>query len=158
MSSTLRFSRKWFRLLLLSKESMPKRTVRSEFGEVSVRETGILFARVFSGYEIDLKRAKEYHSLVSYLSSSQPHVTIIDISSIKSITAEARLYLQNISTEWGKTLAVALITNSAVAKVVGNMFLSFNKPNYPVKVFSDSLDAHSWAKNEYLRLTTSKAS
>ncbi len=137
---------------------MSKRTVRSEFGEVSVRETGILFARVFSGYEINLQRAKEYHSLVSYLSSNKRHVTVIDISSIKSITPEARLYLQNISTERGKTLAVALITNSAVSSVIGNMFLSFNKPIYPVKIFSDSLDAQSWAKSEYLRLTTSKAS
>lgn len=137
---------------------MQRRTVRSDFGEVSLRETGILHARVFTGMEIDLKRAKDYHALVSYLCRQKPHVTVIDITGISSITPDARAYLQEASSEWKKTLAVALLTNTFTARVIGNFFLSVNRPNYPIQVFTESLVAHQWAKNEYLRSITSKAS
>ena len=137
---------------------MPKRTVRSDFGEVSLREAGILQARLFNDVEINLERAKEYHSLVEYLSRSQPHVTLIDITGISSMTPAARKQLQEASSEWGKTIAVALVTNSFTARVIGNFFLSINKPSYPIQIFTDSLVAHQWAKNEYLKSTTSKAS
>lgn len=137
---------------------MLRRTVRSEFGEVSLRETGILHARVFTGMEIDLKRAKDYHALVSYLSRQKHHVTVIDITGISSVTPGARTYLQEASSEWKKTLAVALVTNTFTARVIGNFFLSVNRPSYPIQVFTESLVAHQWVKNEYLRAITSKAS
>ena len=73
---------------------MQRRTVRSDFGEVSLRETGILHARVFTGMEIDLKRAQEYHSLIQYLSRNKSHVSVIDITGISSMTPDARTYLQ----------------------------------------------------------------
>ncbi len=137
---------------------MLKRTVRSDFGEVSVRETGVLFARVYPDITIDIKRAKEYHSLVSYLSKNRAHCTVIDITNLKEMSSEARTHLQGISSEWGKTLAVALITNSFTAKVIGNFFLSVNKPTYPVKVFTDSLEAHLWARQQYRKRVSRKAS
>ena len=135
-----------------------KRTVRSDFGEVSVRDTGIIHARIFPGQEIDLKRAIEYHELIVYLSSNQPHVSVIDITGITSISADAREQLQKNSSEWGNTLAVALVTNSFSARVIGNFFLTINKPAYPIKLFSDSVVAHQWARNEYEKQTRKLAS
>lgn len=137
---------------------MQRRTVRSDFGEVSVREAGIIHARVFSGMEIGLTRAKDYTALMKYLSKNQCHVSVIDITGISSITPQARQFLQDFSNEWQKTTAVALISNTFTARMVSNFFLSVNRPNYPVKVFTDSLLAHQWAKNEYLRSLTSQAS
>mgnify|MGYP000675202129 CR=1 FL=1 len=135
-----------------------KRTVRSEFGELFVRDTGIIHARIFPSQVIDVARANEYHELVVYLSSNQPHVSVIDITGINSITSDARAQLQKNSSEWGNTLAVALITNSFTARVVGNFFLTLNKPSYPIKIFSDSSVANQWAKNEYVKRTPRLAS
>ena len=135
-----------------------KRTVRSDFGEVFVRDTGIIHARIFPGQEIDLKRSIEYHELIVYLSSNQPHVSVIDITGITSISADAREQLEKNSSEWGNTLAVALVTNSFSARVIGNFFLTINKPAYPIKLFSDSVVAHQWARNEYEKQTRKLAS
>ena len=135
-----------------------KRTVRSDFGEVSIRRIGVVHAKVLHGVEIDLEKAKTYHSLVEYLTKSEKHSTVIDLSGISGITPEAREYLQKTSSDWGKTVAVALVTNTFTARILANFFLSVNKPSYPVKVFTDALDAQHWARNEYLKYTTRAAS
>ena len=135
-----------------------KRTIRLEFGEVSIREIGIIYARVFPNEVITVARAIDYHELIKNISKNQPHVSVIDITGVTSISAEARAELQKNSSEWGNTLAVALISNSLIAKMIGNFFLTMNKPTYPVKIFTDSLDAHQWAKNEYIRQTRRIAS
>jgi hypothetical protein len=137
---------------------MMKRTVRSDFGEVSIRHEGIVHAKVLHGVEIDLEKAEVYHSLIEYLTRSENHCTIIDLTGISGITPEARKYLQDTSSKWGKTVAVALVTNTFTARVLANFFLSINKPSYPVKVFTDNLDAQHWARNEYLKFTTRVAS
>lgn len=137
---------------------MMKRTVRSDFGEVSIRHQGVVHAKVIHGVEINLEKAEVYHSLVEYLTKSEMHCTVIDLTGISGITPEARNFLQHKSSDWGKTVAVALVTNTFTARVLANFFLSVNKPSYPVKVFTDSLDAQHWAKNEYLKFTTRAAS
>ncbi|MCB0755367.1 MAG: hypothetical protein H6603_06655 [Flavobacteriales bacterium] len=135
-----------------------KRTVRSDFGEVSIRTKGVIHAKVLHGVEIDLKKAEIYHSLVEHLSKNEQHSTVIDLTGISGITPDARAFLQKTSSEWGKTVAVALVTNTFTARVLANFFLSINKPSYPVKVFSDALDAQHWARNEYLKVITRVAS
>jgi hypothetical protein len=137
---------------------MMKRTVRSDFGEVSSRTQGVIHAKVLHGVEIDLKKAEIYHSLVEHLSKNEKHSTVIDLSGISGITPSTRTYLQKTSSEWGKTVAVALVTNTFTARVLANFFLSINKPSYPVKIFTDALDAQHWARNEYLKFTTKAAS
>jgi len=135
-----------------------KRTVRNEVGEVTVREKGIVFARAFSGAEINMKEAKDYHSMVAYLSNNEPHVTVLDITGLKYISKESREFLSRNSDEWGKTVAVALIINSFTARMVANFFLTVNKPDYPIKAFTDTLLAQQWAKNEYFKFSMRVAS
>ncbi|MCF8277892.1 MAG: hypothetical protein K9J17_14255 [Flavobacteriales bacterium] len=137
---------------------MLKRTVRSDFGEVSIRQEGVTLAKVAHNVEIDLNRAKTYHSLLEYLSKGVEHCSVIDLSGISSITEEARKYLQDVSSAWGKTIAVAIVTDSFTARTIAGFFLSTNKPSYPVKVFTNTLDAQNWARNEYLKFVTKVAS
>jgi len=126
-----------------------RRTVRIDVGEVTVREEGLVYARVFPGSVIGVKESEEYHSMVAYLTHSEPHVTIIDISGISELKKDARELLVSNSNEWGKTVALALITNSMASKVFGNFFLAVNRLNYPVKIFSDYTSAYNWARQQY---------
>lgn len=131
-----------------------KRTVRSKFGEVSVRNEGVVVAKVLHGVEIDVEKAEIYHSLVEHLTNNEPHCTVIDLSGISGITPEARKKLQEQSSEWGNTIAVALVSSTFTSRVIGNFFLSVNKPTYPVRIFSNQIDAHQWALNEYSKYMT----
>lgn len=135
-----------------------KRTVRSKFGEVSVRNEGVVVAKVLHGVEIDVEKAEIYHNLVEHLTKNEPHCTVIDLSGISGITPEARKKLQQQSSEWGKTIAVALVSSTFTSRVIGNFFLSINKPSYPVRIFSNQIDAHQWALNEYSKFITKLAS
>ncbi len=137
---------------------MQRRTVRSDFGEVSIRQEGVVHAKVLHGVEIDLGKAETYHSLIEHLTQSKEHCTVIDLSGISSITPEAREYLQETSSKWGKTVAVALVTNTFTSRMLSGFFLSVNKPVYPIKAFTDSLAAQQWAKSEYLKHITKAAS
>jgi len=128
-----------------------RRTVRIDVGEVTVREEGLVYARVFPESVIGVNESEEYHSMVAYLTHSEPHVTIIVISGIKELKKGARELLVANSNEWGKTLALALITNSLASKIFGNFFLAVNRLKYPVKIFSDYTAAHNWAKQEYFK-------
>jgi hypothetical protein len=135
-----------------------KRTVRSNSGEVTVRETGLVYARAFPNTIIDLDEAKAYHAMVDHLSKHNAHCTVIDISGIKSISTEARKFLQETSSKWNKTLAVALVTTSFTSKMIGTFFLTVNRPTYPIKIFSDTREAYAWARNEYSKAMTKMAS
>lgn len=135
-----------------------KRTVRTDIGEVTVREPGLVYAKAFSGVEITLKQVKEYHSMVEYLSKSEPHITVLDISGLKYMSKESREFISKRSSDWGKTLGVALIVNSFTARMIANFFLTVNRPQYPIKVFTDSLLAQQWARSEYHKLAAKLAS
>lgn len=102
--------------------------------------------RAFANAEISIDEAKEYHSMVAYLSMNKPHCTVIDITGVAYISSEARKYLQEKSSEWGNTIAVAVITNSFTSKMIANFFLTVNKPSYPIRIFTDVLEATQWAK------------
>lgn len=137
---------------------MQKRTVRSEFGEVTLRQHGIVHARTLHGVEIDEEKARAYHSLVEHLTNGEPHCTVIELTGISAISADARKVLQEQSSEWGKTIAVGLVCRSFSARVIAGFFLSINKPSYPIKIFSDQLEATLWAQAEFNKFTTRIAS
>lgn len=53
--------------------------------------------------------------------------------------------------EWGTTAGVAFVSNSIFSRIIGNLFLTISKPNYPVGIFKDSAIAHTWAQDLYSR-------
>ena len=137
---------------------MNRRIIRSDFGEVSIRTEGIINARVFRGATIGLQEAQQYHSLIEYLSENRPHCTVIDISDVSTISPDARKMLQENSSSWNKTIAVALITKSFTSRVLGNFFLTVNRPSYPIQIFRSSVEAQNWAQSEYFKNVTGMAS
>lgn len=67
-----------------------------------------------------------------------------DISLLKSTKREARDYLAKNAIAAG----AAILTNSPISKMVGNLFLKFNKPEFPTKLFTDREKALAWIKEQ----------
>jgi len=67
-----------------------------------------------------------------------------DISLLKSTKRDARDYLAKNSIAAG----AAILTNSPISKMVGNLFLKFNKPEFPSKLFTDREKALLWIKEQ----------
>lgn len=45
------------------------------------------------------------------------------------------------------TSALALVTKSKIAKVLGNIFINLHQNPYPTKLFENENDARAWLKN-----------
>ncbi len=72
--------------------------------------------------------------------------TLIDLTKIKRTTKEAQNYLGSPKGSESIT-AGAFYTKSNIGKVVGNLFLTFQKPLAPTKIFTNKEKAISWLSN-----------
>ena len=70
---------------------------------------------------------------------------LLDISNLKSISAESRKYYGGTETTQIQH-ALAIITTSKFSKILGNFFMTFNRPKYPTKLFVDESMAIEWLK------------
>jgi hypothetical protein len=68
---------------------------------------------------------------------------IIEAGKVKKIAKKERDYMaSDIATQ--NLLGVAFILKSPVQKMIGNFFLSFNKPKVKAKIFLNKEDALDW--------------
>ena len=74
---------------------------------------------------------------------------LTDIRNIVSASPEARAYTN--SPEIADSyLAVGMIVGNVFSKVIGSFIVGINKPDYPVKLFTDQDSAEKWL-NEFLQ-------
>ncbi|MCH2043099.1 MAG: STAS/SEC14 domain-containing protein [Saprospiraceae bacterium] len=97
-------------------------------------------------------KLKKYHSLEQV----KNHIFVLkqnigkgkffflsDITAVKSVSKPVREYL---ASEVVDTIcaAHAIYTNSAITRMIGNLFIKFNKPVYPNQLFTNKDTAHEW--------------
>jgi hypothetical protein len=74
-----------------------------------------------------------------------PVLAVSDISAQKGTPKEHRDFA---ATDYviDKFRANALVADSVFSKMVGNLFLTFNKPKKPTRIFSDIASAETWLR------------
>lgn len=109
---------------------------------VTVLENGVIFVKWTHKIYDDLEAIKthvfEYQAGVKHL----PQIILSDIRNVKSVSRPVRDFLS--STAIIQPIAHAMLANSALARMIGNLYLRFNKPVYPNKIFSDQKLAEAW--------------
>ncbi|MGB1318372.1 MAG: hypothetical protein ACPG5W_09205, partial [Flavobacteriales bacterium] len=74
---------------------------------------------------------------------------IYDITEIDHITDDARTYLSDNTDIKGTVVGVALISNSFIGKMVGNLFITLGGPrNYPIRFFESGMRAEHWVRQQ----------
>ncbi len=69
---------------------------------------------------------------------------LIDVTNSGESTKEVRDY---VSIEFPKFVkAIAMISKSALGKMLANLFFSIKSPPYPAKMFNDETEAIEWLK------------
>ena len=121
---------------------MTEKKYTAELADLHYKE-GILFVKYRAG-EITLPQAKVFIAVVAQeFGEILPARLLFDISAIKSPKKEVRDYLG--SGELDKyTKASAIIANSVIEKILGNLFLTFTRPKWPTKIFTDETAALAW--------------
>lgn len=90
------------------------------------------------GIAIDMAAAREVMDAVKEFGGEGKVSLLIDISTMERPTTnrETRQYLSS-SAHARYLSGMALIVGSPVSRVLGNLFINFNKPGYPTRLFSD---------------------
>lgn len=109
------------------------------------KEDGILFCKYIKGLHVTLEIAKQSVETRFSLQKGEICRLLVDMRGIKSVTREAREYLGTVGASRMK--AGALIVGSFLNSSIGNVFLLFEKPPVPVKLFRNREKAVEWLKS-----------
>jgi hypothetical protein len=115
---------------------------------------GMIENVVKPGVSFDVKDALELKEANKKLSNGKPYVVLVTSGEMSTVTKEAR---ELIASEDYKqvTIAKALVISSLGHKIVGNFYLSINKPRIKTQLFSDREKAIEWLKNELKNFNSS---
>jgi hypothetical protein len=96
--------------------------------------------------EINIEVAKEIvESRLNYTNGKSVY-TLIDFSNVKSVTKEARDYMNSPDGGLKGILGGAFLSNSVVATLFVNLYLKISNPSVPAKFFTTEEDALWWLK------------
>ena len=110
-------------------------------------EKGIMHCIFRSNLHMDLEVAKQCVGARIEFSKGISYPCLIDMEGVKSTDSKARVYMAKEGARLMK--AGAMLTSSMYTKMLGNVFLTINKPEIPVRLFSDKATAIKWLK-QYL--------
>lgn len=123
----------------MSTEPFKTRTATTWMDE----ELGVIRVVYDRGALCTLADAKENVEVQLLASGGKSVPVLCDISKSKGVDQEARAYFAQIK----RFRALALLTATPVANIVGNMYLAIHgKSTAPTKLFSSETEAIAWLK------------
>jgi hypothetical protein len=111
------------------------------FGKI---ENDIIFFKYRPSIEIDIAMAKDLVNKRLDYTGGQSVYTLIDFTNVKSVTKEARDYMNSPEGGLKGILGGAFLSNSVVATLFINLYLKVSSPSIPAKFFTNTDDAITW--------------
>jgi hypothetical protein len=121
----------------MRKKIYPLTTISTEEDE------NIVFIEYCQNLKVNLVFAEEIVSSRLDFTEGKKHYVILDVTNIKSVTQEAKVYLLNPETGIKNILGAAFIAGNPVAALIANIFIKPPK-NFPSRFFSKKTDALKW--------------
>lgn len=116
-----------------------------ELFSVALRSDGIAFLKVKGNVEIDIENVKQIAGAMEKLGSGKKFPLLIIADEYTIPTPEARAYIATPESDPFAS-AEAYVLQSLSQKLVGNVFLNFNKPARPTRIFSSEEKAVEWLR------------
>jgi hypothetical protein len=112
---------------------------------VALRSDGLMCVTIFRDKEIDVQHIITIVETIGEFGEGKRFPVLIIADENTLPTHEARQYLAAPESD-PYALAEAYVVGSVAQKLVGNFYLSFNKPARPTKIFNNEKDAVAWLK------------
>jgi len=109
----------------------------------SLGSDGIFRTLVKPFSEVTVEHAMENTRFLHELKNKDKVPILVDLRKIKSISKEARAHF-SMNGRAGAGNAIALIIKSPVSKIIGNFYISLEKPPVPVRLFTNEKEAVKW--------------
>jgi hypothetical protein len=114
----------------------------------------IIFGTYSPRLEIDLRIAQELiENRLAFLEGKSAYA-LIDFTNVRSVTKEARDYMNCKEGGLKGILGGAFLSNNVVATLFINLYLKINKPHVPAKFFTNREEALKWLRQ--IRLTNTQ--
>ena len=125
-------------------EPQIKERVETPYVSMWMDEEGFLCCQYCKDLHLSLEAAISVVESRIFFAKGASYPLLIDMRGIKSTTKKARQYMATI----GATLvtAGALITGSSLNRMLGNVFLSIDKPQVPTRLFTNETSARQWLR------------
>ena len=120
---------------------MDTRFSESKYIKLEIKDS-IIIGTYTNDFQIDLEGAKQIVKQRILFQAGNEYPGLVDVNQLKSMNKEARDYFAEKGGEG--LLAMAVVANSFVSKIVANMFITFSKPKVPTKAFQHRADAIKW--------------
>ena len=110
-------------------------------------DDGLFVVRMKEGVSETIEMARENgQALMRLLGDDAPLPLLIDFTLGSGQDSETRQYYANHSGDW--CTKAAILVNSPVARVMGNIYMGLNKPKVPTRLFTLEEAAMAWLKND----------
>lgn len=96
---------------------------------------------------VDLATAKQIVAKRLNFAGNKKHYLVLDMSNVRSVTAEAKQYLQAPDGGLKNILGAALVASNPVSALIANIFAKTSK-NFEAKFFHNKQDALEWVYQE----------
>lgn len=106
----------------------------------------IMFGAYTPHLTINLEIARELIENRLSFSEGQSVYTLIDFTNVKSVTKEARDYMNSVEGGLKGILGGAFLSNNVMATLFINLFLRISKPIVPAKFFTNRDEAVKWLR------------
>lgn len=121
----------------------PPEHLSTRTAQLWLADDGIVREWDLPGLEQGLPDAEENMGAVARLSVGTRRPLLVDMSQVKAISREARVYYAG--PEVAKVIsAVALLVGSPLSRAIGNFFIGFNRAAVPIRLFGSEADAVAW--------------
>jgi hypothetical protein len=104
----------------------------------------IVYATYVPKLEITLEIAHELVRNRVEFSQDEPHYVVIDFTNVRSVTKEARDYMNRLDGGLKGILGGAFLSNNVVATLFINLYLKVNNPAIPARYFTSRGEAVKW--------------
>jgi hypothetical protein len=106
----------------------------------------LLFAEYSPGLAVDLEVAKEIVANRLDFTNGEDHYVVIDLNNIKSVTSEAKEFMQSPEGGLQKILGAAFFANNPVASLIANVYVK-TPTNFETRLFSTKQEATAWIQS-----------
>lgn len=121
------------------------KTIETEVFLIEKLDEQVYRASLKEMSELTLEHAVHFHEAIVQISDSEKHVLVFDGTNLVYAHSDAREFLAEVQRELQTAIAVSVIAKSSLATIAGNIFLSINRPSFPMKLFTNSIEAERWA-------------
>jgi hypothetical protein len=126
--------------------TVPKKTINGKHVKYEIIDN-IMYAEFYNSIIHDIQIAREIVEERIELFGDKSYLAVIDITNVKSATKDARKYMSCTKNGFNGIVAAAIISNKLVSMPIYNLFIKINKPEIPIKFFSNKKEAIRWLRN-----------